>query len=472
MSFISNFTTFDIAMESRKSGTSNEQLAPLSAGRETNWWWRITSGLHRRIANMSLASWIQIALGNLAVVALLGLILRSKILFNIPIPDFKYLLHAHSHFAFGGWITVALLSLMAYIILPPERAGKAVYRWMLAAILINSYGMLFTFPFQGYGLYSILFSTLFIFSSYAFTAVFIKDIRKSAVSSAVKVLSIGAVIYMSLSSAGAFTLAFLMATKSQQTYLYRDAIYSYLHLQYCGFFSLSVFALMLHQLRIDNRYTKCFTWSLTFSVLPAMFLCYLWHDVSNLFQIIAFAGSSLLVVTLACFLFMFPCLLPGIQSLKPLTKKIGGIAMLAFICKMLFQALTIIPSLGMLAFSNRPVVIGFLHLVLLGFVSLFILAYCIENRLFRYSMPGGIGLWTFVTGIVLNELVLFSQGLGYMLMMSSSILNWLLLIAAVCLFLGALLMAVQNRRNLYQHIPVIDRDGRLKILPVKYPDRK
>ncbi|WP_149698254.1 hypothetical protein [Chitinophaga sp. CF418] len=457
-------------MESRKSGTRNEKLAPLSAGHKSGWWWGITGGLHRRIANTSLASWIQIALANLAVVALLGLVLRGKILFNIPFLDFRYLLHAHSHFAFGGWITVALLSLMAYIILPSEYAGKAIYKWMLTAILITSYGMLFTFPFQGYGLYSILFSNLFIFSSYAFTVVFIKDIWKSAVVSSVKVLSIGAVIYMSLSSAGAFTLAYLMATKSQQTYLYRDAIYSYLHLQYSGFFSLSVFALMLHYLKIDNRYTKWFTWSLTASVLPTMFLCYLWHEISNLFQIIAFAGSILLIATLICFLLMLPALLPGIQKTKPLTKKVVGIAMIAFIFKLIFQALTIIPSLGVLAFSNRPIIIGFLHLVLLGFVSLFILAYCIENRLFKYNRMGAIALWTFVAGIVLNELALFSQGLGYMLMMSSSMLDWLLLLAAVCLCSGALLMAIQNRRTIYRRSPVIDTDGRLKVLPVKYPD--
>jgi len=457
-------------MESRKSGTRDEKLGPLSADLKPGLWWKIAAGLNQRVANTSLACWIQIALANLAVVALLGLILRSKILFSIPFFDFRHLLHAHSHFAFGGWITLALLSLMAYTILPSERAGKTVYKWMLAAILITSYGMLFTFPFQGYGLYSILFSNLFIFSSYAFAVIFIKDIRKSAVNSSVKVLSIGAVVYMCLSSAGAFTLAFLMATKSQQTYLYRDAIYSYLHLQYNGFFSLSVFALLLYYLKIDNRYTKCFTWSLTAAVLPSMFLCYLWHDISSLFHIIAVLGSILLSIALACFLLMFRDLLPGIQQAKPLTKKVAGLAMIAFTCKMIFQALTIIPSLGVLAFSNRPIIIGFLHLVLLGFVSLFILAYCIENRLFRYNRVSAIALWAFVGGIVLNELALFSQGLGYVFMISSPVLDWLLLTATVCLFFGALLMAIQNRHNIYRRVPVIDTDGRLKILPVKYPD--
>ena len=63
-------------------------------------------------------SWLTIALINLSVVALLGLLLRSKILFPIPAINFGYLLHAHSHFAFTGWIALGLLTLMTYRVLP------------------------------------------------------------------------------------------------------------------------------------------------------------------------------------------------------------------------------------------------------------------------------------------------------------------------------------------------------------------
>ena len=46
---------------------------------------------------------------NLAIVALLGVIMRYKILYPLPFVDQKKFLHAHSHFAFSGWVTLALI---------------------------------------------------------------------------------------------------------------------------------------------------------------------------------------------------------------------------------------------------------------------------------------------------------------------------------------------------------------------------
>ena len=84
--------------------------------------------------------WVTIALVNLSIVALLGVTLRSKILFPLKGIDFKYVLHAHSHFAFGGWITLALLSLMVYEILPDHLSRKKSYQWFLWGILFNAVG--------------------------------------------------------------------------------------------------------------------------------------------------------------------------------------------------------------------------------------------------------------------------------------------------------------------------------------------
>src|SRR5690606_2636770 len=201
----------------------------------------------------SLQKWTRMALVNLAIVALLGFVLRCKMLVYIPFIDFKNTLHAHSHFAFGGWVTLALLALMIYQLLPAMKARKRVYRWLLAGILFNAVGMLVSFPVVGYAFLSILFSTLFILVTYVFTYVFIKDILKSDVSQVVRWLAIAATVYMVLSSVGPFTLAYLLATKSSNVYLYKDAIYTYLHLQYSGFFTLAVFALLFHFLQLDDH---------------------------------------------------------------------------------------------------------------------------------------------------------------------------------------------------------------------------
>ena len=127
------------------------------------------------------ARWLKIALFNLLIVATIGVILRYKILFPLPFVDQKHLLHGHSHFAFAGWITQAIMTLL--VIYLANQTGTAVYkryRWLLAANLFSAYGMLIAFPIEGYGLYSIIFSTLSIFVSYVFAVFYWRDVNKLA----------------------------------------------------------------------------------------------------------------------------------------------------------------------------------------------------------------------------------------------------------------------------------------------------
>ncbi|MCG7859310.1 hypothetical protein MD537_20200, partial [Flavihumibacter sediminis] len=59
--------------------------------------------------NATANKWIRLALFNLLLVALAGLVLRLKILLPLPWIHHKHLLHAHSHFAFAGWISLFLM---------------------------------------------------------------------------------------------------------------------------------------------------------------------------------------------------------------------------------------------------------------------------------------------------------------------------------------------------------------------------
>ena len=87
------------------------------------------------------------------LVAFIGVILRYKIAFSLPFIDQKNLLHGHSHFAFAGWITQALMALLVACL--SEQANKNFfqkYRWILYANLVTAYGMLVAFLIQGYAL--------------------------------------------------------------------------------------------------------------------------------------------------------------------------------------------------------------------------------------------------------------------------------------------------------------------------------
>ncbi|WP_276134280.1 hypothetical protein [Polluticoccus soli] len=401
----------------------------------------------------SLEKWASIAMVNLGIVAMLGFIMRSKLLFPLPFIDFKHTLHAHSHFAFSGWVSLALLALMTFQLLPAKTSGKPIYKWLLAGIFLNAAGMLVSFLCQGYGAFSIAFSTLFIFVTYGFAYVFIKDLNRSPVNKATRLLSISSFIYLALSSVGPFTLAYLLATKSPNVVLYKDAIYTYLHLQYNGFFSLAVFALLINKLGLSNGKTFAFARLLTYSVIPSMFMSYLWHYPNFWISTIAIIGSLALVACAISFILIIPTLKLQTATFNPIVRKIGLIAMLAFILKTVLQSLTIIPSLGPLVFTNRPVIIGFLHLVLLGFISLYILAHFIQDELLTLQKSTHFGLWLFVSGIFLNEVVLMAQGLGFMLMLSSAIMQWLLWVASICLMTGAVVLAFNNINRLRFPLP-------------------
>ena len=302
--------------------------------------------------------WIIISLVNLAIVALLGLTLRLKIIFSIPFLDFKYILHAHSHYAFGGWVTLALLSLLTFRVLPVQFSARPVYKWLLTGILLSAVGMLISFPLQGYAFFSILFSTLFIFASYGFAYAFIRDLLKTETMKSVKVLLISAMVSLVLSSVGAFTLAYLLATHSSNLFLYKDAIYTYLHLQYNGFFSLTILGLILHYFKQENRFTRTFSSLIVVSIIPSMFMSYLWHDTGWLITVMAVAGSLLTVISCVTFIIMVRSISSNFNRLKPLARNIAAIAVLCFATKLVLQAITIIPSLGHLVFSNRVSAIG------------------------------------------------------------------------------------------------------------------
>lgn len=338
---------------------------------------------------MKQEGWIHIALVNLAIVAGLGLLLRAKILFPIPVADFKQTLQGHSHFAFAGWVTLALLVLMVYQLLPEQRSKKRVYQWLLGGLLLAAAGMLVCFPLQGYGRYAISCATLFIFITYAFVIVFLKDFRTTAHGRAVKLLTVTSLLCLVVSSVGPFTLAYLMATRSADFVLYRNAIYTYLYLQHSGFFTLAVFALAFQLLQLPDRHTLKFAWLLAGSVMPAMFTSYLWSFPGTLAYTVAVAGSVLSILSLVFFCRMMYAERQQLKAVKTFAARAGSVAMLAFVLKMILQALTVIPSVGTAVFANRPVVIGFLHLVLLAFVTVYLLAHFIQCGLLPVAgLPG------------------------------------------------------------------------------------
>ncbi|HVS98825.1 MAG TPA: hypothetical protein VHE54_20190, partial [Puia sp.] len=86
--------------------------------------------------------WARLCLLNLLVVAVLGILLRYKGAFAFPAANYKYLLNAHSHFAFSGWVTTALFTALVYILFRSGVPLSPTYRYQFWLNQVASFGML------------------------------------------------------------------------------------------------------------------------------------------------------------------------------------------------------------------------------------------------------------------------------------------------------------------------------------------
>lgn len=396
--------------------------------------------------------WVNVSILGLCTICLLGLLLRSKIVFAIPFLNYNHLVEAHFRFTFSGWVTLALLLLMVRELLP-ESQDKRKYNRLFATIAIASWMLLIVFLWKGYNVVSIIALLFFILLTYIFSYVFAKDILKTKLSPGVRWLAISALICLVLSSFGFFVISYIYFSNSFDAFLYRDSLFTYLHFQYNGFFSLSIMALFFNEISgimpdAAKKRMNQFVVVLLISVIPSLFLSYLWQDPNTLFRIVAVAGS--IFVLAACLLFVRTLLLleAAFGTERPVIRFLIAISLFSFALKLFLQGFTIFPVIGNAIFGNRPVIMGFLHLVFLGFVSLFILAFFTKKRLFDPNKRStGAGLLVFAIGVVLNEVFLISQGFTTIFAHGSIWFPWLLWGVSIWLFAGSVLIAVARMQT-------------------------
>jgi hypothetical protein len=401
----------------------------------------------------SLHKWLSVSLFNLLLVSVLGCLLRYKIAYSLPIVNQKFLLHAHSHFAFSGWVTQALMALMVKYLVDKTKSNQFVkYRWILWTNLIASYGMLFTFPFMGYALPSIFFSTVSLFTGYAFAIKYWRDLDKMNSKPVANRFFKAGLFFNVLSSFGAFSLAFLMATKNMNQDFQLASLYFFLHFQYNGWFlfaCMGLFASWAQGLVLTVKQLKTAFYLFAGACIPAYFLSALWIPMPEWIYVLIILA---VLAQLWGWIILVKPLLKNLQLLK--SKVNSTIFTLFFLCgiaftlKLMLQAASAIPSLSLLTYGFRPIVIGYLHLVLLGVVSLFIITWCFSIKKLPANKLSFAGVKIFVAGIILNEVFLMIQGMADLDYDSVPYINEALLLAALVLFFGLLLMNVGSKNRI------------------------
>lgn len=396
--------------------------------------------------------WLKITLINLLIVATLGVVLRYKILLPLPFVDQKHLLHGHSHFAFAGWITQALMTLL--IIYLAQKTDKQVYkkyRWLLLANLLTAYGMLIAFPIEGYGLFSIIFSTASIIVSYFFAVIFWRDLNRLEKKAPAHAWFKAAILFNALSSLGAFALTIMMLERVIHQKWYLAAEYFYLHFQYNGWFffgCMGLFTALISRFNVSTDVLRKIFSLFLFASVPAYFLSTLWMPMPLWVYVLVVIAAFAQVIA---FIWLVKIIRRKWEELKKnfsaTAKCILGLSAAALSVKLLLQLGSTIPALSDLAFGFRPIVIGYLHLVLLGVISLFILGYLFSEMHFKLTKTTTAGLFIFAGAVMLNEIVLMVQGVAAISYNTIPFANEMLLGTALLLFTGALLMAFAKRNK-------------------------
>jgi hypothetical protein len=382
------------------------------------------------------------ALFNLAVVAMLGVLMRYKIGFDFPFLNQKYLLHAHSHFAFYGWVSHILYTLLYGFLLNQNQKPK-YFSALIIANLVCAYGMLISFSVQGYGAVSITFSTFSIFISYFFTGFFIRALKQIPFNHPSKEWFAASLFFNVISSLGTFYLAFMMVTKNVQQDAYLGSVYFFLHFQYNGWFLFAILGLLIYKLHETGGFTYDRRIFLTFfmACIPAYFLSVLWVDLPWYLYLLPVIAVVLQVFGLVLLLQKIKNYYQEIVAHTSVyVRWITGLALMALVIKTGLQTASIFPEISKLAFGFRSVVIAYLHLVLLAFTTLFLLGYLLWNGFISHHKSALLALFMFVFGVFANEFVLMVQGVasfGYVLI---PFLNEILLGVSLLMFISLIIL--------------------------------
>lgn len=349
------------------------------------------------------ASWV---LFNFAVLAFLGALLRYMHCFFVPSVNYQFLLHAHSHFAFSGWMFLAIILLFFHHFKKDRHLFQKQFNLIFALTLLISFGMLVSFFLTGYKVISIIFSTLFVFISYWFVLVVSRtDTLGKPAQSAVSVLLKGALFFLVLSSVGPFALGYLKSTGLNDLILQQNAIYFYLHFQLNGFMQLALLGFLFksyfNPTYIFNKTTVVWTKILVLSTLPLYSMFMLWGKPAFWVYILAFISAALHFIAWCVLLYHTKT---GVKPLSFLAKT----AIFAVSLQFFFQLLVTIPLVGSWVFDNRNLIVGYVHLLTLGSLSPIIIDLFARARFIQRSKNLNLA---FVLATVGYLLLLFGSSL-------------------------------------------------------------
>lgn len=396
--------------------------------------------------------WLRFSVFNFLIVAVLGVLMRYKIAYSLPIVDQKHVQEAHSHFAFYGWITqIIYVLIIRYLhgILSEQQLKK--YHTLLVVNAIAAFVMIPSFIYNGYYWASIAASTVALLTSFAFFFFLLMDLKGKQ--DLVKPWFIGGLFFAVISSVGVFGLSYMMSSGNMTQNLYLASTYYYLHFQYNGFFIFTCIGLLLHSLReigaeILEKDNKIIFWLMFIGCVIGFGLSVLWMKMPLwIFVVIILGTIAQTIGSVKLYLVLkknWPKLVLNFSALQRFVLMYVGFA---FFAKIVLQLGSTIPALSQFAFGFRNVVIAYLHLILLMCVSAFLINQILATNVFKITKPVTTGLKLLLLGIFLNEAVLGLMGIFSIKYISIPYTPQILLVVSLLMLvsLGIILLNLKNK---------------------------
>lgn len=345
--------------------------------------------------------------------SLLGLLMRYFFVGSVfEAIEYKNILHAHSHIALLGWGYLLVTGILVFTFVKNQERLK-LYKKLLFGTVLANIGMLLSFPVQGYGLFSITFSTIHLLISYVFAFHFLKDLAKAEKSTGTYLIKF-ALIWMLISSIGLWAVAPIGATLGRLHPLYFMSVQWFLHFQLNGWFVYALLGILAYQLEIKGwgiAFSQVKAWILHFSLLLTYALAVSWSTpIRGLFLINA---VGVILQAIAYYWILKPYIqqaFPNFSIPNSWINRVMYLGLFSLVLKAAIQVALVIPDVATIAYTIRMYVIGFVHLVMLGAITFGLGAYSLKNQVLPISSLSKWGWFSLSLGFILTEILILGQG--------------------------------------------------------------
>lgn len=343
--------------------------------------------------------------------AIFGLVLRLA--FSVNLPDwisFPNVRHAHSHVALLGWLFAGYFLTITHVF--DWKWGT--FKSLFLGLQLTVAGMALTFPVTGYAALSIAVSGIHIMLSYIMIWRFWRASTQLTSGVISKYFLRASLVFLFLASLGVWSLGPLMMSSWKGTAVYYGAIQWYLHFMFNGWMIFALMAIAYRYLEkkeisFDIGYAKRAFSTLTLSTLLTFALAVTWSTPLDLMFYINSLGVILQLLALYLLWSSVRHVANQVLSQLPAQGRVLlKISIIALVLKIIIQTAVVFPFIAKISYTIKHFTVGFIHLLMLGCLSTFVLAYIRSELNYRFSQKAAL---LFIGAIIATELLLFGQGL-------------------------------------------------------------